>query len=363
MSENRDFDETNEVSYNDGYEDIYSTSRKGKNPRKKRIAIINTVIVLISVVFLLAGSALLFLYSSLSRIVFNDIDKDENGSDISISQIYNGIKPEELKSDDDVLNIMVFGADNHSESEYGRSDSMILVSLNSKTKELVMTSFLRDLWVEIPGYGEDRLNAAYSFGGPKLAIETIQQNFGVKIDRYAVVDFESFTNIIDILGGIDLELTDEEIDYINWQSWKNNQVDTRYEIQDSAGVVHLNGRQALWYSRDRDSAGSDFDRTSRQRIVMDTILSGMKSSNLPQILNILYQIGPMIETNLSKGEIVYLGQNALTYLNFETKQLGVPDLESGNFSNATIDGKMVLVIDDMSLEREKIAEAIYGSAA
>lgn len=137
--------------------------------------------------------------------------------------------------------------------------------------------------------------------GAELAIETIEYNFGVDVDRYAIVDFDSFTNIIDTLGGIDLELTDEEIDYINWQSWKNNQVQTRHEITAKAGVVHLNGRQALWYSRDRDSAGSDWDRTNRQRIVLNTIMKDLKKSNLAQIMSIIYQVGPMIETDLDKG--------------------------------------------------------------
>ena len=106
-----------------------------------------------------------------------------------------------------------------------------------------------------------------------------------------MVDFESFTAIIDAMGGIDLPLTAEEIDYINWQCWRNKQVETRneldidsYQFESSengeTAMVHLNGRQALWYARDRDSAGSDFDRTSRQRTVINTVFSKLKSSGV-----------------------------------------------------------------------------------
>ena len=274
-----------------------------------------------------------------------------------------GTMPETLKSDSDVLNIMLFGADKKDEGEaYGRSDSMILLSINNRTKDLVMTSFLRDLWVDIPGYFTHRLNTAYALGGADLAIETIEYNFGVDIDRYAIVDFDSFTNIIDTLGGIDLELTEEEIDYINWQCWKNKQVETRHEITAPAGVVHLNGRQALWYSRDRDSAGSDWDRTNRQRIVLNTIMNDMRKSNLAQIMSIIYQVGPMIETDLDKGEIVYLAQNALNYLSYDVTALSVPDLSGGNFECPKIDGLDVVTIIDWDSERARIQTAIFGES-
>ncbi len=332
--------------------------------------IVNTVTILVSVIFIFAGSACIYAYSSISRINY---DKKETGgsktgtvsdstSEVSTSS-YVGTIPEKLKDDDSVLNIMLFGADKkQGDEEFGRSDSMILVSINNTTEKLVMTSFLRDLWVSIPDRFEHRLNTSYALGGPALATETIEQSFGIEIDRYAVVDFESFTNIIDTLGGIDLELTDEEIDYINWQCWKNNQVETRYEITAGAGIVHLNGRQALWYSRDRDSIGSDWDRTSRQRIVINTIMKDLKKSSIAQIMSIIYQIGPMIQTDLDKGEIVYLAQNALNYLGYKTEQLSVPEIEGGNYSCPQIDGMDVVTINDWDLERQTVQNKIYGSS-
>lgn len=349
-----------------------NTQNKTKSQKLKKMWIANILICLFSVIFIVGGSACIYAYSSISRINYNKSSENSSTTNKNTSSSpaenstssYNmGTMPETLKSDSDVLNIMLFGADNKDEGEaYGRSDSMILLSINNRTGDLVMTSFLRDLWVEIPGYFPHRLNTSFSLGGAELAIETIEYNFGVDIDRYAIVDFDSFTNIIDTLGGIDLELTDEEIDYINWQCWKNKQVKTRHEITAKAGVVHLNGRQALWYSRDRDSAGSDWDRTNRQRIVLNTIMSDMRKSNLAQIISIIYQVGPMIETNLDKGEIVYLAQNALSYLNYDVTALSVPDLSGGNFECPKIDGMDVVTLIDWDAERARIQTAIFGES-
>ena len=149
---------------------------------------------------------------------------------------------------------------------------------------------MRDIFVSIPGYDDNKLNAAYAFGGAKLACETLELNFGIRIDNYLIVDFNSFTDIVDSLGGIDLELTYNEITYINWQSYRNHQTEDENELKadeytyylDRDGyevaLVHVNGRQALWYARDRDSAGSDFDRTQRQRIVINTIFNKLFKS-------------------------------------------------------------------------------------
>lgn len=140
---------------------------------------------------------------------------------------------------------MLFGEDNSNGDKHGRSDTMIMMTIDNNHKKLKLTSFQRDTYVYIPGYGYDKLNASYNYGGAKLSIQTIEANFGIKVDRYAVVDFDSFKKIIDTLGGIDMEVTQDEIDYINYQMYKNNQADTRTTITDAPGTVHLNGQEAL----------------------------------------------------------------------------------------------------------------------
>ena len=237
-----------------------------------------------------------------------------------------------------------------------------MLSIDNRHKKINLTSFMRDLWVYIPDYGYSKLNHAYAYGGPKLAISTIEQNFGVGIDRYAIVDFSSFKSIIDILGGIDIELSDEEIDYINWQCWKNKQVQTRHELTDKAGVVHLNGRQALWYARDRGDidegfSGSDFDRTARQRKLLRTIASDMKSASITQIVNIVNQIGPLITTNLKKTEITTLVANSLTYLSYDMVEYRIPS--DGNYEAGWHYGMSTLDVPDWDTERTNLAIFVY----
>lgn len=247
---------------------------------------------------------------------------------------------------------------------------MIMLSIDNRHKKLKLTSFMRDLYVTIPGtdaygnpYGQNKINAAYTYGGPQLAIKTVESNFGINIDRYAVVDFSSFESIIDILGGIDIELTAEEIDYINWQTYKNGQADTRYEIQAEPGVVHLNGRQALWYARNRGDAdagfsGDDFDRTSRQRNLLKTMVGDLKEASLTQIISIMGEIGPMITTNLKKDEITMLVANSLTYLQYDVEEYRVP--EDGVWEYGwTDDGQSIVVITDWEKQIYDLAYFVF----
>lgn len=348
------------------YKDIYSDSgkksnrtrtQKTKKKRSKGKTILKSILIIILVLVLV-------LVGYVALIVFR-INYSGDSPDTASIESQTG----ELRSSPDVQNIMLFGADNHAEDENGRSDSMILLSIDKKHHKLKQTSFLRDLYLTIPGYDEDRLNAAYSYGGAALAVETIEYNFGIKIDNYAMVDFSNFTAIIDAMGGIDLELTADEIDYINWQCWKNKQVETRHELNiddytfyendngDEVAKVHLNGRQALWYARDRDSAGSDFDRTSRQRIVINTIFAQLKSSNPFTLMRVLYEIAPLITTDMSKGNVISLGMGLISYLGYEREELSIPG--SDNFSNTWVGDAQVLTIDDMDYEKERLYQFVF----
>lgn len=341
MSEKKKDDEEVHFAKSDA-QNRKSKSRVQHN--KKRITF-NVVGVFLAVVFVLCGSGVLYVHGFLARINYKELnitsqtessietsknDETSKGgetSEVSVPQPQ--LHVGDLLNDPMVLNIMLFGADRRSTDEYGRTDTMMLLSIDTRHQKLKMLSFQRDTYVAIPEYENNKLAHAYAFGGAELAVQTIQNNYGIKIDRYAIVDFNSFTAIIDTLGGIDIELTDEEIDYINWQCWKNNQVETRHELTDTAGVVHLNGRQALWHARNRGEdgicSGDDFTRTQRQRAVMDIIFNKMKNSNLTTLLNILYQIGPMITTNLKTSEITSLAANIMTYLNYDVESASFPE--------------------------------------
>ena len=314
---------------------------------------------LLIVVLLFCGYVALVVF----RIHYSDEQPDHDAVARSVG---------ELKSDGSVENIMIYGADNHQEGEYGRSDSMILLSVDKKNHTVKQTSFLRDLYVTIPGHDDNRLNAAFAYGGAKLATETIEYNFGIRIDSYVVIDFSGFTQIIDAMGGMTLSLTAEEIDYINWQCWRNKQVDTRNELvidestffedenEQRVAKVHLNGRQALWYARDRDSAGSDFDRTTRQRIVIDTMLSQLKSSDPFTLMAVAFQAAPLLTTNMSKTDVVGKMFSLIGILGYEKQEYSVPRRD--NFVNLWVDGAAVLGLEDADYEKQKLYEFLYGTA-
>lgn len=364
-------DNNNEIK--EGFVDISSNKQVNKIYKKRGRAIRITSIVL-SILLLIGGSGLLYYYSVLNSLKFVDISDNNSTKAISStlptsdgtfskSQLSN----DELLEDSKVLNVMLFGEDNAKGEKFGRSDSMIMLSIDNRHKKLKMTSFQRDSYVYVDGYGYDKLTNAYAYGGPKLTIQTIESNFGVKVDRYAVVDYASFIDIIDVLGGIDLELTQDEIDYINYQLYKNKQSDTRTTITDAPGKVHLTGQQALWYARNRglDSseegigiAGDDWDRTSRQRKLLETMFNDMKGADLTQIISIVGKVGPLVTTNLKKDEITALVSHSMTYLTYSVEQYTVPEEGQWYYINDTPVGS-VIAFSDLETQRKLFAEFIY----
>lgn len=364
-----------------GYVDISSNSQINKVYKKrgrgKRIAI-----VIFSVLFLFFGSGLLYYYSVLESLNYVSLGGNTSSAQTASGDANVGsdtqnltVDGKTLLSDSKILNIMLFGEDYSDGSEHGRSDSMIMCSIDNRHKSIKLTTFMRDTLVYVPGYDYQKLNAAYMYGGPSLAIQTIEMNFGIKIDRYAVVDYDSFKSIVDIMGGVDIELTDDEIGYINFQMYINGQAEDQNTITDSAGVVHLTGQQALWYARDRGFdepdkypgvvfSGDDWERTKRQRNFLSSVFSSMKTASLPQIVQIVGEVGPLITTNFKKDEITTLVSNALTYLQYDVEQACIPQGELGEgywVYNDTgyPDLGSVIEITDMDKCRKDFASFIF----
>lgn len=353
-----------DISSNSQIRKVYN-----KKGRIKRI-----LCIIFSVIFLIGGSGMIYVYSLLNSLNYKEIKDDpastsptssDNSGDVSGFTVEDG----ELLQDSKVLNVMLFGEDNHGSDEHGRSDTMIMLSIDNRHKKLKLTSFQRDTYVYIPGHDYDKINSSYTLGGAKLSIRTIEANFGIKVDRYAVVDFDSFKKIIDTLGGVDIELSQDEIDYINYQMYKNKQVDSPKTITDSPGVVHLNGQEALWYARNRGLSkgedgneigidGDDWDRTSRQRKLLETIFDSMRNADIGQIVSIVSSVGPLITTNLKKDEITALVTRALTYLDYDVEQYYIPEEGLWYYDDNTPSGS-VIRISDMEVQRRKFAEFVY----
>ena len=344
-----------------------------KKGRTKRI-----ICLVLSIFLLLGGSGLLYYFSLLNSLNYKDLSDYVNNNstnetfpDLVGDKSQLSLSGGELLQDSKVLNVMLFGEDNAHGEEHGRSDTMIMMSIDNRHKKLKLTSFQRDTYVYIPEYGYNRMNASYTLGGAGLTIKTIESNFGIKVDRYAVVDFNSFIKIIDTLGGIELELTQDEIDYINYQLYKNKQSDTPTDITDSPGIVHITGQQALWYARNRgldirEEAigidGDDWDRTSRQRKLIQKLFTDMKSADLTKIVSIVSSVGPLVTTNLKKDEITALVSHSLTYLKYDVEQYNIPSEGMWYYDDKTIiNSKETSTIKflDLNAQRIAFAEFIY----
>lgn len=267
----------------------------------------------------------------------------------------------ESMTEDGVTNILLIGNDSRENGEDGRSDAMILLSVSSKTKRIQMTSLLRDMYVEIPGHEGNRLNAAYAFGGAELLMETIEQNFGIEVNRYVLVNFEAFANLVDAAGGVDLELTNEEVQYVNGYLVEYNMLTGRPEGTDyldasASGMLHLNGPQALAYSRNR-YIGTDFGRTERQRKVLAGIIKKLPKTVLTNPQGLAEGLLPNLTTNLTAGECYRLGLQAGGMLSYDIVQGSVPI--SGSYQNADIRGMAVLQVD-FEANRAYLRSSIYG---
>lgn len=235
-----------------------------------------------------------------------------------------------------VINILLIGQDRRAGETRARSDAMILCTFHTGSNTLTMTSFLRDLWVQIPGYGDNKLNAAYVAGGMKLLNETLEKNFGVHIDGNVEVDFQQFTQIIDMLGGIEIELRADEAKYLNRAL---NSKDL------TSGVQTLNGQQALCYARIRslDSDG-DFSRTGRQRKVLEALICKYRGAGVKTALTLLDDILPMVTTDMTKVQIVGYCWDLLPMLSsMQIVSQRIP--AEGTFTTPVIRNMSVLLAD------------------
>ena len=248
----------------------------------------------------------------------------------------------------DVVNIMLIGQDRRPGEDRARSDSMILVSMNKEKGTIQLTSFMRDLYVQIPGYLDTRLNAAYRYGGTDLMNETFKVNFGLEIDGNVMVDFDEFTEIIEIVGGVTLDISSAEAKYMNQNS------DNHF----SAGSNYFNAEDALTFTRMRYAAGGDYGRTDRQRRVIMAIAESLREADLVTIFNLIDQVLPHIVTNLTDAQIIEYATTGLGILanggQIDTFRIPQDDAHY----NANIRGMAVLV-PNLEMCREDLKEFIY----
>ena len=247
----------------------------------------------------------------------------------------------------DVVNILLIGQDTRVPGQRSRSDTMILLSINKKNNTISMVSFMRDLYVQIPGYSDNRLNAPYRFKGADLLNQTMNLNFGITVDGNVAVNFNQFISIINTLGGVDINLTAKEADHLRGQG---------YNVVE--GKNHLNGSAALAYCRIR-KIDSDHKRTERQRNVLDAIAQSARNASITELMAVVNQVLPYVETNLSDSQLVSYTTSALSILSSggTVKSGKVP--QSGMYHGASIRG-MSVMMPDLNACNAYLKSFIYG---
>lgn len=348
-----------DVRYYDGFDpgDAAPPPRRGRRPspgdgysgrahsgqprRKKKRHIGRNILCVLLVLLILVGGWMTML--------FTKMDRTHNADRTQYVQQPEHAPSWEVKSNPLVTNILLLGMD-RSEGGAQRSDSILLLSIDRIHMKLKMTSFLRDTYVEIPGHGRQKLNAAFAFGGPTLTMQTLENNFRIKIDKYLAVDFASFASIIDAVGGIDVTLDQALCDEFSKGIGQNMQ----------PGKHNLKGVVALYYTRIRN-VGNDYGRTQRQREVIGQLVKKMAGMGPFKLNSALNEIMPKMWTNIPALEMTAITLTSLPCVFFAQQSQQIP--AEGTFDSQTIEGVGATLVPDLETNDKTLREFIYGGNA
>lgn len=302
-----------------------------------------------------AAGAYALLNGALNKINIIDNEEvvtvapeEENFETEDVSYTGNSVKPESITVNkvapieaDHLINILLVGQDRQPGQGRQRSDTMILCSYNSDKNEVSLISFLRDLYVAIPGgYSDNRLNAAYAFGGFPLLYNTLKDNFGVTVNGGIEVDFNGFIELIDLIGGVDIYLTAKEAHYVSSNC--------------TEGVNHLNGKKALNYARIR-KIDSDFGRTNRQRTLILAVFEKLRHSDINTLTNLVNTAASMVTTDMTKGSITALVSAFLPKIaTLKINTYAVPF--DGSYKSTYVRGMAVLVPQNDVIREKLVSE-------
>lgn len=331
---------------------------------KRTLLIVLSVVLAVVLVVLIVGTAymesLLNLInrnpddSTLSSEEYQDfinsqtetMDPGYTGATLDPDDVDWNTSTEPVKKEEHIINFMLIGQDRRPGESRQRSDVMILCTINTDTKELTMTSFMRDLYVQIPGYRDNKMNAAYSIGGMKLLDKCMETNFGVYVDGSFEVDFDRFVELIDLVGGVDIYLSNSEANHL---------IAMGHDVH--AGLCHLNGDAALAHSRNRSIGNSDFSRTERQRKVLGALLEKCRGMSLIQLKALVEKALPMLTTNLSNREILnYMGEILPMLGDLNAKNMRIP--ADGTFYDSYISGVGSVLVPDLEANRKLLEECM-----
>ncbi len=377
------------------FEDVssYSSSKEYKKRKKNRRgrAVLRGIAIFFCLIFILCGSGLVYVSTNLlSGLTTTSIAKDDDSL---------GIDPTNIVMDDNIKNIALFGVDSRNGNFEGLSDVIMVLTVDNKHGKIKMTSILRDSEVLIEGdsYSQgylsytDKINVAYRYGGPELAIRTLNRNFGLDIRDYVTINFANMATIVDAFGGVDIELTAEEVGAINDNLWALSQevedqkeLDMQngtYENQTYAeitsedyiptingdinimygeyegGMYHLNGNQAVAYGRIR-YIDSDYKRVERQQTVFSALIGKLEGMGMGDYTNLIQQLMPYCETSLDLTDII--GMTPILFTDFSISSISVPnaEYETDLFDNNDSSGVYHMIYDPTNAGK-RISSFIY----
>ena len=327
----------------------YQKKQKGK---KGKIAGIIVAIILILLVILL-GVGTGMVAGKLSKINFDKLDKSDLGVNEDLyTEVSDNVSKEEFEK---IKNVVLFGIDG------GRSDAIMIASINQVDKTIKLISIPRDTYVSVAGHGKTKINHAYAYGKEQLALKTINSNFGLNISEYVTINFKGLINVINKIGGIELNISKAEKDYINEFVHESYELTGKpVQLLSSYGKVKLTGEQALTHSRNR-TIGNDFTREERQRDVLTAVMNKVSTMSITQLWSLSDSVLSEVKTNLNVSECMGIASDVLgntsSYLNnIASKQIPSED-DGGKGDN--INGIYYFVCD-LQKASKSMKNIIYG---
>lgn len=356
--------------------------KKKKGWSKKKKTILITVVSIVLTLALIAVVVIVLFFSYTGKLN-RKIDSKVNSGEHPIDSSELVSKPDTINKEDqeaklkemlakrstpinneNVMNILIIGEDlrDTADEQRGNTDVQLLVSINKEKKKIVLASFLRDQYLNINGYGMGRLNTAYWHEGIPLLKETIANYYNINIDRVVKVNFYSFIDVVETIGGVDMDVDQDEFNAINEAIREHNYYLKNPETKDyvkQPGKQHLNGNQALAYARIREGCGDDYGRTERQREMITTIINGMKNMSILELDGLINKVAPQITTDITDGEIASLILNAKEIMGYQICQVQMPHYP---YFTEEVINQMAVLVPDYDKCCTLLLDMVYGDS-
>jgi len=328
-----------------------SSSRRSRKNGKFKKGLKISAAILIGVLLFSAGFVYAYMKSTYDEVEFVEIPKDNDNL---------GIEEEEeeivniFRDNPSIINILLLGIDKRDKTDPGRSDAMMILSIDPRSNQIKLSSIMRDSLVEIKDHGDDKLNHAYAFGGPELALHTVNSNYKMNIKYFASINYGGLTNIIDSVGGIYATVKEDEIDMLNSYISDVAFVEkTDFNMITKPGYQLLDGTQAVAYARIRKVGDGDYERTERQRTVLSGIIRKLTTLSVLELPGTIKKLAPNVETNITSSYMLKVGTSIINTGMREIKQARFP-------LNEHSEGKMIKGTWYLTFDKYKTIDTLHN---